>query len=338
MTTASKLLEPSPDLTHARPFDVRRDLNPVANLIEQCFADTLDPDGQRYLHQMRSAARSPGYLRWASFAAERSALPLAGFVWEESGRLVGNLTLIPYYTLGQRYYLIANVAVHPDYRRRGIARALTLQAIQQARGRGAQAVWLHVRAENDGAVDLYKGLDFVERARRSTWQCSEQLELDPSLEPGISIRSTIPAGLSLGSRQSRDWVSQREWLKRLYPAQLTWHIALRLNALRPGLWGLLYRLWNDTYVYQWSAKRGNRLLGVIAWQSMAMYTDHLWLAAHPEVDDEAITALLLHVRRRHASRRPLSLDFPAGQYAEAIQAAGFSLHQILIWMSIDLTH
>jgi len=337
MTTAAKLLVTPSDLEHVRPFDVRRDLNPVANLIEQCFADTLDPDGQRYLHQMRSAARSPGYLRWAGLAAERAALPLAGYVWEEKGRLVGNLTLIPYFTLGQRYYLIANVAVHPDYRRRGVGRTLTLQAIQHARGRGAQSVWLHVREENLGAAALYTGLDFTERARRSTWQCYEQLEVDPALQPGISIRATAPAGLSLGSRRTQDWAAQRQWLSQLYPNELTWHLSLKMNALRPGLWGLLYRLWNDTYIYQWSAWRGSNLLGVVAWQSMPMYTDNLWLSVPPDAEDEVVSALLLHVRRRHASRRPLSLDFPAERFVQAIQAAGLSLHQTLIWMSINLS-
>ena len=337
MTTAAKLLVTPSDMEHLRPFDVRRDLNSVANLIEQCFADTLDPDGQRYLQQMRSAARSPSYMRWAGWAAERAALPLAGYVWEEDGRLVGNLTLIPYYSLGRRYYLIANVAVHPDYRRRGIARGLTSQAIEHAHGRGAQSIWLHVRAENDGAVALYQGLNFIERARRSTWQCYTQPEFDPALQPGISIRSSIPAGLSLGPRRAHDWDLQRQWLARLYPHELTWHLSFRLNALRPGFWGMLYRMWNDVYAYQWSAWRGSHLLGVLAWQATSMYTDTLWLAVQPDAEeDEAVSAILLHIRRRHTSHRPLSLDFPAGRYAQAIQAAGFSLHQTLIWMSVDL--
>ena len=136
MTTAANLLLSTPSPDHLRPFDVRHDLSRVADLVELCFADSLDPDGQNYLRQMRSAARNPVYLHWASAAAERVPMPLSGYVWEEDKRLVGNLTLIPFNVHGRRYYLIANVAVHPEFRRLGIARKLTSRAIQHAQQHG----------------------------------------------------------------------------------------------------------------------------------------------------------------------------------------------------------
>ena len=61
--------------------------------------------------------------------------------------------------------LIANVATHPDHRRKGIARTLTEQVMQHARQRGVDALWLHVRADNPGAVQMYSDLGFVERAQ-----------------------------------------------------------------------------------------------------------------------------------------------------------------------------
>ena len=102
MSTAAKLLSSAPQSGNLRPFNVARDLKQVADLVELCFADTLDYDGQRYLRQMRSAARNPGYLRWAGLIAERAPLPLSGYVWVEDGQLVGNLTLIPYYLWSNR--------------------------------------------------------------------------------------------------------------------------------------------------------------------------------------------------------------------------------------------
>jgi len=56
------------------PFDIRRDLDPVADLVETCFAETLDEDGKRYVRQMHSAARNPGYLRWASAVADHASI------------------------------------------------------------------------------------------------------------------------------------------------------------------------------------------------------------------------------------------------------------------------
>jgi len=100
-----------------RPFDVGRDLSAVADLVEACFAETLDTDGRRYVQQMHAAARNPRYLRWAAAMADHVSMPLTGFVWEEHGQLVGNLSLIPFTYLGRRCYLIANVAVDPVSRR-----------------------------------------------------------------------------------------------------------------------------------------------------------------------------------------------------------------------------
>ncbi len=131
MTTITNLLGNTAQCGHLRPLDVRRDLGGVADLVEQCFADTLDTDGKRYIHQMRSLSRNPGTLNWISSLSERTYLPLSGYVWEEDKRIVGNLTLIPYHICSETpTILIANVAVHPDYRRRGIAYRLTAKAIE----------------------------------------------------------------------------------------------------------------------------------------------------------------------------------------------------------------
>ena len=69
-----------------RLFDARRDLGSVADLIEICFADTLDPDGSRYIQRMRSAANDPNLLRWAAISAEWGNRTMGGYVWEENGR------------------------------------------------------------------------------------------------------------------------------------------------------------------------------------------------------------------------------------------------------------
>jgi hypothetical protein len=63
MVAITQRIDSSTSSSGLRPFDVRRDLNQVADLVEQCFADTLDPDGQHYLGQMRAAAGNPAYLR-----------------------------------------------------------------------------------------------------------------------------------------------------------------------------------------------------------------------------------------------------------------------------------
>lgn len=122
-------------LSHIRKVNVRQDLLAIADLIEICFSTTLDDDGRDYLRNLRSAARNSFYLSWLQGASEHLSTPLYGFVWEELGRIVGNLSLIPLMRQGQVYYLIANVAVHPNYRRRGIGRQLTQTALDYLRQR-----------------------------------------------------------------------------------------------------------------------------------------------------------------------------------------------------------
>ena len=54
---------------------------------------------------------------------------------------------------------ITNVAVHPDYRRHGIARALLCAALEQ--GAALFRVTLEVRVSNTAAIALYESLGFV---------------------------------------------------------------------------------------------------------------------------------------------------------------------------------
>lgn len=61
---------------------------------------------------------------------------------------------------------IANVAVHPDWRRQGAGRQLVLEACRQAALGGAGTITLEVRASNQGAIRLYEGCGFSVLGRR----------------------------------------------------------------------------------------------------------------------------------------------------------------------------
>jgi ribosomal protein S18 acetylase RimI-like enzyme len=326
MATFAELIQPAVSAGHMRAFDVRHDLRRVADLVEQCFADTLDPDGERYLRQMRSAADNPSFLRWATTAGEWASVPLTGYVWEENGRLVGNVNLIPFYLRGRRYYMIANVAVHPDFRGRGIARILTAQAIEHMRLRGAPEAWLHVREENAAAIHLYDNLGFVEQARRTTWFTQPNALLPQPPEEA----QVLP-------RRSQDWPAQKGWLKDAYPPVITWHLPLNFSALDAGWLGRLRRLVGGVSYKQWSVLLDGRLGGVLTWQAARSFADTLWLAADPELEAQAASALLTEARRLLGARRSLSLDYPAHRADQGIQAAGFYAHQTLIWMSLPLS-
>jgi ribosomal protein S18 acetylase RimI-like enzyme len=325
MATLSKSLPLAQSGGKMRPFDAYRDLGAVADLIEICFADTLDADGRNYLQRMRSASSQPGFWRWATIASEYASAPLSGYVWVEEGRIIGNISLVPYYLHGKRYYLIANVAVHPDFQRRGIARAMTRQAIEHIRSRRAPSAWLHVREENEPAVSLYRQLGFIEYTRRTTWTSVRNFSPPPAVN-GLEIRTS----------QARNWPLMSAWLQHNYPAELSWHLPYNQRVVNPGWWGKVYRFLNNIYILQWCAVQHGKLRAALTWQPAMSANNLLWLAAPEEESDEIIHALLVHARQNLASSRPLSLDYPARRFEKAIQASGFIPQQTLIWMELKM--
>lgn len=61
---------------------------------------------------------------------------------------------------------VMNLAVAPEWRSRGIGRALMTALITQLHSRGITALFLEVRVGNTPAQNLYRSLGFVEVGRR----------------------------------------------------------------------------------------------------------------------------------------------------------------------------
>ena len=306
---------------HVRSLNVLRDLPAVADLIELCFSSTMDNDGQRYINDMRRASADDSFLRWATRMTESTSLPLTGYVWEEDNKIIGNVSLIPFRDKGKRVHLIANVATHPDHRHHGIAHILTQRAMDHARKKGTSAIWLHVRDDNPDAVKLYEDLGFQEIVRRATWVAS----IDPATnKPESDIQIT--------QRHSQFWSQQYEWLRRLYPETVTWYTPLNFNTLKPGLFNWLSWMFMDFELHQWAAVRNNELLATLTWMPRGSRSESIFLAADPGSAPEAVTQLLIHVRRAMSHYSTLSLEYPAGEMTEAIIAGGFRPRRTLIWM------
>jgi ribosomal-protein-alanine N-acetyltransferase len=322
MATIANVVTHSP-MNGIRFLDTSRDLYAVADLVELCFADTMDAEGRRYLREMRALAHTAPFWQWMDIFAEPGSLFSSGYVWEEDGKVVGNISLFPFYSQGHRCYLIANVVVHPDYRARGIGRALTAAGLDYARNRGIYAAWLQVRDNNPSALHIYLSLGFQERTRRTTWQSNTRLnQIERSGEPDFVILL----------RRSNHWPQQQVWLKRLYPPELAWHLPVDWTALKPGLWASLYRLMSLNFPRHLVAQRDGQLLGALSWHHSAGQADQLWLAIPDPIEEAVVQALLVNARWQLSPRRPLTLNFPAGLAVQAFQSAGFESQHTLIWM------
>lgn len=310
-----------------RQVETRRDVVAVADLIELCFADTMDADGREYVRFLRRVAiHGTTFLGKSTPALTSSTLPIQGFVWEEDGKIVGNLTLIPFYKRDTRYYLIANVATHPHYRRRGIARLLTQYALDYIHEKKSAQAWLHVRSDNFGAQNLYRSLGFVDQFSRTTWQWNPDDWTDgPPMASGVEVTS----------RRRADWELQSTWLDNIYPPGVTWNLPLDTRSLKPSFWQEIRQAFTRSEISHFSARKQGRLIGVASCDSNHVMTDFLWLAVDAQNEDLAIRALLPAVQLWKDRSRSLSVNYPAGRAEEAFKSATFQPHLTLIWMKYE---
>ncbi len=62
-----------------------------------------------------------------------------------------------------------NIAVHPDFRRRGVAEALVNALVDDLKARGSHCLTLEVRASNAPAQALYAKLGFIQVGLRKNY-------------------------------------------------------------------------------------------------------------------------------------------------------------------------
>ena len=86
-------------------------------------------------------------------------------VAEEEGRVAG---YIGSQTCGDESDVM-NVAVHPDFRRRGIAENLVNGLVEELKAIESRCLTLEVRASNVPAISLYEKLGFLEVGRRKNY-------------------------------------------------------------------------------------------------------------------------------------------------------------------------
>lgn len=216
-----------------RPFSPMRDMGSVANLIEVAFGIDLGPEGREAVRGMRAAAYVGPLLGILGDL-------FSGYVWVEEGRVVGNVTL----SRSKGGYLVSNLAVHPDYRRRGIARRLMEAVIEVAEKRSAPWVALEVRRNNRAAKGLYEKLGFV---RVDAWTEMRLIE---------SVDLVLPEGPSVRELEPHEWREGYRLWKEALPKE-TAFLGERGGSkpdlgrgLLTWLWGLLARR-----RYRWVAER-----------------------------------------------------------------------------------
>jgi GNAT superfamily N-acetyltransferase len=305
-----------------RPLNIFHDLPTVADIIETCFAGTLDTEGLAAIDNIRRRGTDKSFLAWAPRVIESVSLPLSGYVWEVNGKLVGNVSLIPYNRIGERHYLIANVATLPEYRRQGIAQHLTESAIKKAIDQQATTIWLQVREDNPGAIDLYKKLGFEVKYTNTSW----------NLPPDFKITLLPTNDIIVKKSELVDWPKLRPQYEKIYPNELEWYYGFMIGNFMPGFWMDVQRFFRDERVVQHSAFENGNLKGGIAVRNVLGQPDHIYATLPPQKNNNILMSLLASLTGLVDYRKKQVFEFPPGEYDDAIFEAGFVKQRTLVWM------
>lgn len=116
------------------------------------------------IHRIETLSFLTRWSRWSFYSELLNPLSttLVATPAGDPSQVVGYL--IYWVAAGEMHIL--NLAVHPRWRRRGVARLLLTTGLKRARDRGAHTAWLEVRPSNQPALALYESLGFVPVGRR----------------------------------------------------------------------------------------------------------------------------------------------------------------------------
>jgi ribosomal protein S18 acetylase RimI-like enzyme len=294
-----------------RPINLRTDLADLADLIELVFANNMDSGGRAALREMRYLSRMGYGLNLISRINDLALGVSLGHVWVADGKLIGNVSVYPAdwpKAMGSTW-IIANVGVHPDYQRRGIARALMNASMQMIQRRGGKRAILQVDVENEAARGLYRSLGFVEERAWTTWRRNTTIPPQPS---------TVEQGdLYLRHRRRGEWRDELALARRTRPQErggLGWLRPLHPHTFHTPWWKHLRHALNLTSMeYLVLRSPQEQQVKASLWIKTALGgRTELTLLVDPSVQGHYDDVLLNNIVRRF-NRSPLVIEHPSDE-------------------------
>lgn len=269
-----------------------RDLAQIAELVELGFAERLDSSGRAAIREMKLVGRL-GPLLWLLALADRVlGLNLGmGYVWRAENRVVGNVSVYRGGKLPRlgRGFLIANVAVHPDYRRRGIARTLMEASLELIRRKQGRWVALQVESDNTPALNLYDSMGFTRFGTLEHWEATRASTPLPPGDMGLwDIHLRRPAE----ARAEAELI-----FERARPGAMSWTRTLEQSDVEDfGLLNGLLKPGGADHWVQTPTFAPAQVMGALWVQRSAFDKPRLTLFLDPQLTDRAARQMLL----RHA--------------------------------------
>ena len=322
-------------------MDPMRDLRGVADLIETSFALDLDRSGQSALRELRWMSYLKPILWWMVYFSPAYTDFLSGFVWEEDGKIVGNIT-VNRSSVGSRRWLISNLAVAKNHQGRGIGRCLMDAGLELIKEQSGIAVSLQVRADNTRARRLYETLGF----KHISGTTHLRMGRVPRIK-GIYPLPRLPEGLLLRPRKFNSYDSYQAYdlacAATSSAAQKEWPLyrhQFRLGS-QEYIDNFLRRLIGSGPAAYWVVEDRQKFVGLIDIHPGTFSQTHrLRLIVHPDW-------------RRHLERlligKALAYLYPwrnrsifirhAIDHVEALEVykdLGFQEEQTLLWMKREM--
>jgi GNAT superfamily N-acetyltransferase len=310
-----------------RPINLGRDVRPVLALLNVSFGPVRDKQGRAVADRF-SLSQSAPFARRLSMVS-RGFIP--GFVWEESGQIVGNVTLLESPIRGR--YLVANVAVHPDFRRRGIARSLMHEALGHIQSWNGRQVYLQVESDNETAKELYQSMAFDEVGGVNRWQgYMSRLRFGSTDE--------TPIGPPPRLLRRREWRDARRLDRIGFEPDLNWPAPPPADYYKTGLLQRAGDLLNgrrqETWILESRHDQGSHLIGLADIVSEWNRPHNLRLCIAPlfrgRLDGSLLKLAVSRLRRFRGGA--VWLNYPAAdtKMATLLEASNFQLRRSLTVM------
>lgn len=313
-----------------RPINLNKDVPQVIQLLELVFGHKLGGSGQ-HLFSGEAGFTQPAFLWRLKPMSNKLAL---GYVWEEDGRIVGNATLLA--TRQKSRFLVVNVAVHPDYRRRGIARGLMQALIELTQAKQGREILLQVVKGNEAAVSLYADLRFQTLGHMTTWHNN------------VARLRDIESSISDYHPAQRIRELPRNWWKTAYqldtralPLDLNWPEPLPRDAYKLNFWRRMDNFLNGRHAEVWATtNEANQLTGLAGIWSEWGRPHQITLRIHPAWQGQLERPLLAKTirRLRYLPRRSIRLEHPDDDKLtnELLREANFQPRRTLTHMRLDI--
>jgi len=212
-----------------RPIRLPADFDVIAEITPACFTYPENPDwsvqtdeAEGLVDQTRTLRRIWPLIRIGQALSPALRDVFQGFLWEEDNRVVG--TIITQRRGTTDKWMIGNVGVLPEYRRRGIAQQLMANSLDLIRARGGSKAILDVIDGNLPAIKLYESLGF------ERFSGTLELSLTPRTAPPLPV---LPEGYRQVELHTFDWQPRYAMDQEIMPPALVKYEPVEIGRYKP---------------------------------------------------------------------------------------------------------